>query len=286
MQTIKDAISQILKSLTPLVGDNEARSFVWLMFDYLRGYSRVDLILKEQEALNAEEKEFLNQALLRLIGGEPIQYVLGKTEFLGFTFKVDKRVLIPRPETEELVEWIVSETHDSHCRILDIGTGSGCIAVTLKKLIPRAEVESWDVSEGALQLAAENAGLNKAEVSFRHRDVLLYQPSGEAVFDVVVSNPPYVRESEKAEMAINVLDHEPSLALFVPDQDPLRFYRAIAQISKKLLKKGGRLYFEINRSYGKEMEQLLLSEGFVEVVLRCDLSGNDRMIRAIWPGGR
>lgn len=276
----------MLKSLTPLVGQNEARSFVWLLFDFLRGYSRVDLILKEQELLEADEQSFLNQALLRLLGGEPVQYVLGQTEFLGFTFKVDKRVLIPRPETEELVEWVVSEAYATRCRILDIGTGSGCIPVSLKKLLPQSEVESWDVSAAALQLAAENAILNKAIVTFCHRDILLFQPSGEETFDVVVSNPPYVRESEKAEMAVNVLDHEPDLALFVPDQDPLLFYRVISRVSQQMLKRGGYLYFEINRSFGKEMEQLLLHEGYVDVLIRRDLSGNERMIRAIWPGDR
>lgn len=284
MQTIKEATTLIIKSLSPLIGENEARSFVWLLFDYLRGYSRIDLILKDNERLNEEEKNYLDKALLRLMGGEPIQYVLGQTEFMGLTFKVDKRVLIPRPETEELVEWVLSDIENHSLNILDIGTGSGCIPITLKKNISRARIEAWDISSDALNLAKVNALLNKVDVDFREVDVLSAEASTTFPFDIVVSNPPYVTIKEKSEMGVNVLDNEPHLALFVSDEEPLLFYNAIARLSKNILKPGGKLFFEINQAYGNDVVKMLEYEGFVETELRKDLSGRDRMIRAIWPG--
>ena len=196
------------------------------------------------------------------------------------TFEVDENVLIPRPETRELVEWIVADYESvPACRILDVGTGSGCISISLAKFIPGASVESWDISEGALEVARRNCMLNEVEVLLRQQDVLSAQPEP-ACFDVIVSNPPYITESEKADMEANVLDWEPATALFVPDTDPLLFYRKIAELGTVMLEEGGSLYFEINRSYGNETVQMLEALGYKQIELRKDDWGNDRMIKA------
>lgn len=284
MQTVSEAVHLIVKRLTPLTGHDEARHFARLIFDYLRGYSRTDLILKETETLLGNEIEFIEKALERLKLSEPLQYVLGQTEFMGLTLKVDQRVLIPRPETEELVEWILSDKSRSSLSILDIGTGSGCIPIALKKHLPLAFVEAWDISPDALSLAGENALLNKTSISFKRVDVLNAEIDNEKFYDIVVSNPPYVTINEKSEMAENVLGYEPHLALFVANEAPLVFYDAIAKLSKRLLKSGGKLYFEINQTFGNEVVEMLASNQFDAVVLKKDLSGRDRMVRAIWPG--
>ncbi len=283
MPTIKESIALIKNELIPLVGKSEAGHFAWLIFDYLRGYSRTDILLKEQEPLSYFEARFVNDCVARLKTGEPLQYVLGITEFLGLKIKVDSRVLIPRPETEELVEWIISDNTANNPVILDIGTGSGCIPVSLKKNITGATIYAWEISEESINLACENAKLNNAEVSFKQVDVLNYEVKNGPCFDIVVSNPPYVTETEKPGMAPNVLDYEPHLALFVPNNNPLVFYDRIATLSTKLLNPGGKLFFEINRSYGNEVATLLKSKGFIDVSLRKDISGHDRMVKAVWP---
>ena len=222
----------------------------------------------------------LEDILSRLKKGEPHQYVFGKSEFYGIEFRVTPDVLIPRPETEELVEWILSDNNSAESVILDIGTGSGCIAVTLAKKLPYAVVDAWDLSEGAVSVAADNALRNGVEVHFTIRDIL--QPfSSEVSYDVIVSNPPYVMESEKESMERNVLCFEPHEALFVPDDNPLLFYERIAVLAFEMLKERGRLYFEINRSKGAIICEMLRERGFADVVLRKDISGNARMIRAV-----
>ncbi len=227
------------------------------------------------------QTEKMDDILSRLKKGEPYQYVLGRTEFYGKMFKVTSDVLIPRPETEELVEWVVSESHEGD-HFLDIGTGSGCIAVTLAREVAHAQVEAWDISEKALAVAAGNAARNGAEVRFSQVDVLRAPiPSGK--YDVIVSNPPYVMESEKKDMEPNVLDFEPHEALFVPDNRPLLFFEAIASLASEFLHEGGRLYFEINRSMGGPVSALLRDTGFSAVEVKNDISGNPRMIRAIKP---
>ena len=216
----------------------------------------------------------------RLKKNEPIQYIIGVESFCGLTFEVNPSVLIPRPETQELVGWIAGDCEGKEaCRILDIGTGSGCIPVSLAHRLPKAEVESWDISEDALQVARRNAERNGVEVLFRQKDVLKASPD-EARYDVIVSNPPYIAEKEKVDMEANVLDWEPSIALFVPDEDPLLFYRKIAQLGCSMLKEGGALYFEINRAYGQETIQMLEAMGYKEIELRKDSWGNDRMMKA------
>ncbi len=218
----------------------------------------------------------------RLKSGEPIQYILGKTEFYGMPFMVTPDVLIPRPETEELVEWILAGNRQPGFSVLDIGTGSGCIAVTLAKKIHGANVYAWDISERALKVASENAFLNCVNVRFSLRDI--FQPvDNSPIFDVIVSNPPSVTESEKTTMEANVLGFEPHGALFVPDDHALIFYERIADVALTSLYNGGELYFEINRDKGTEVCDKLRSKGFTHIELRKDISGNDRMVRAIKP---
>lgn len=218
----------------------------------------------------------------RLQDYEPLQYILGETEFYGLPFHVNPSVLIPRPETEELLEWILRENRMEKPSVLDVGTGSGCIAVTLAKKIPSASVSAWDISAVALAVARENAILNNVRIDLAGKDALLASDDGQR-FDIIVSNPPYITESEKGEMERNVLDYEPHTALFVPDDDALKFYRAIAATASRQLNPGGKLYFEINRAKGREVIELLRGRGFCRIELRKDISGNDRMIKAEKP---
>jgi release factor glutamine methyltransferase len=291
MPSVKQLAAYIQSQLNNVVEANERQQFVWLIFDHLRGYSRLDLMMKAEEELSDTEVDFIHKAAERLQGHEPLQYVLGQTHFMDLIFKVNKNVLIPRPETEELVTWILEEhpagastDHPTEAlHILDIGTGSGCISITLKKNRPMADVEGWDISEGALETARGNAVLNGVEVDFELRDVLKYKQYPLSPKHILVSNPPYVTESEQLRMAQNVLDYEPHLALFVADDAPLLFYRAIAGLATACLVPGGYLYFEINEAYGPEVCEMLKELGFQSIVLRKDLSGRDRMVRAIWP---
>lgn len=282
-ETVGDYLVRIDVALEGVVDKQERRQFALLLFDFLRGYSRADLVLRECEILTDQETYFLNDAIVRLKANEPVQYIIGRTEFMGLPFNVDKRVLIPRPETEELVSWILDEGCDEKIDLLDIGTGSGCIPITLKKHWPKAYVETWDISEDALELAASNARLNEVEVQFSCKNALAEVPPPQS-FDIIVSNPPYVTDKEKTLMADNVLGFEPHLALFVADDKPLMFYDAIALLATHALRKGGRLYFEINEAYGSETVDMLKRLGFSDVELRKDLFGKDRMVRAIWPG--
>lgn len=218
----------------------------------------------------------------RLKKGEPVQYILGKTEFHGLIFRVTPDVLIPRPETEELVEWVLEEASSDKFSLLDIGTGSGCIAVTLAKKLPLSKVDGCDISERALSIATLNARDNGVDVHYFTQDI--FSPFlGDRFYDVVISNPPYVLDSEKAEMERNVLEFEPSQALFVPDDSPLIFYERIADLACEILNKQGKLYFEINRERGDEIGEMLLDKGYRDVTVKNDISGSPRMIRAIKP---
>ena len=245
----------------------------------LLGISQMAFYLKDDIALTAEQEALLDNAIECLKNQEPIQYILGYSDFCDLRFKVTPATLIPRPETSELVEWIASEATGSES-ILDIGTGSGCIAVSLAHKMPQSKVTAWDISNDALDVAAENSKANGQAVTFEQVDILAYQPTGEQ-FGIIVSNPPYIKEVEKEQMEANVLDWEPHTALFVPDSDPLLFYRTIAEKGLVLLKPGGRLFFEINRAYGKETMEMLESLGYTSIELRKDFAENDRMIRAV-----
>jgi len=286
MPSVKELVSYIKLSLKEIVEPNELQQFVWLIFDYLRSYTRLDLILKEDRQMSVEEIDFIYKAVERLKEHEPLQYVLGQTHFMNLIFKVNKHVLIPRPETEELVTWILEENaacDNNHLKILDLGTGSGCIPVSLKKFIPYARVEAWDVSLEALAIAKENALFHGEEIDFKQRNILDYSTFSLSSMDIIISNPPYVTQKEQKVMAPNVLNYEPHLALFVPDNDPLMFYKAITDFAKECLNPNGRLYFEINEAYGREVCEILQHSGFSSIELRKDLSNRNRMVRAILP---
>ena len=274
-------VNEIRDALRGYYPDSEALSLAKMLLVEAFGFSTLELYGGKDKEISGNRLRDLHEMLSRLQKNEPIQYILGKETFCGLTFEVDTHVLIPRPETRELVEWIVADYELlPACRILDVGTGSGCISISLAKFIPGASVESWDISEGALEVARRNCALNGVEVLLRQQDELLAQPEP-ACFDVIVSNPPYITESEKADMEANVLDWEPATALFVPDADPLLFYRKIAELGTVMLKEGGSLYFEINRAYGNETVQMLEDLGYKQIQLRKDDWGNDRMIKAV-----
>ncbi len=235
--------------------------------------------LKDEVVLTTQQERLLNDTIERLKKHEPIQYILGYSDFCGHRFKITPATLIPRPETSELVEWIAADYSGKNASILDIGTGSGCIAVSLAHMLPNSRVTAWDISPDALAVAEENSRNNRTSVIFEQVDILACEPT-DAQFDIIVSNPPYIKENEKSAMHSNVLDWEPHTALFVPDSDPLLFYRTIADKARKMLPEGGRLYFEINRAHGSETIEMLASLGYKEIELRKDLAGNDRMIKA------
>ena len=244
--------------------------------------SALDLYAGKDMNFSSEKLSEVNDILARLKSYEPLQYIIGETWFCGYRFKVTPAVLIPRPETAELIDWIVTDNKRDGAHVLDVGTGSGCIPVSLALMMDSPVVSAWDISEEALSVASENARLNNADVAFSRVDVLGTDIPDIRV-DILVSNPPYITESEKKDMERNVLEWEPDLALFVPDDDPLRFYKRIAELGLDILNDGGVIYFEINRAYGSETVDMLASMGYKDIELRKDLSGNDRMIKALRP---
>lgn len=281
---IKEYRTFFIQTLTPIYDTAEAESFFYLILENKFQKKRIDLALQPDLVFSEEEIEVWNTILKQLENEIPIQYILGTTNFYGLDFEVNENVLIPRQETEELVEWILlsqkPKAQSQKLKILDIGTGSGCIAITLAKNIPNAQVFAIDVSEKALAVAKKNAESNNANVTFIQKNILETDDL-EQQFDIIVSNPPYVRNLEKEEIRKNVLDNEPHLALFVEDNDALIFYRKISGLAKKNLSTNGQLYFEINQYLGKEMIHLLENESFQNIELRKDIYGNDRMTRAI-----
>ena len=317
---------QLWQSLTPLYDAGEAQAIVRTVLDVKYGMTLTDIICGKVNEISADEERKLEEIIIRLQKGEPVQYVLGEADFAGRPFHVEPGVLIPRPETAELCQWIEKDmagistvssedssgnspqATDDARRILDICTGSGCIAITLGLNIPNSEVTGWDISEDALRIAQGNVEMMKAgNVRIEHQDALalpkaaetdnekmkgnddkeVVKPKGEAKtpstqkWDLIVSNPPYICEKEKADMEKNVLEHEPSLALFVPDEDPLKFYRAIAEYASSALKSGGALYFEINPIYEKETRKMLLKLDFKDIETKEDAFGKKRMMRAM-----
>lgn len=273
-------VNEIRNALREHYPDSEALALAKMLLVEAFGFSTLELYGGKDKEISGKRLDVLNEMIARLKKNEPIQYVIGTEVFCGWTFEVNENVLIPRPETQELVRWIVADWKSkAPCRILDVGTGSGCIAISLSKLLEGAEVEAWDISEGALRVARRNADRNEAQVFFRRVDVLK-ACTEDCRYDVIVSNPPYITESEKQDMDANVLDWEPHTALFVPDADPLLFYRRIAELGVSMLKEGGALYFEINRAYGEETVRMLEGLGYKQIELRKDNWGNDRMIKA------
>ena len=282
MQILKFKIT-FFSGLAKIYPKTEIQSFFNILVEFRLKLSRIDVALNSDYEINTLDLKFLQKDLIDLKKHRPIQYIVGETEFYSLPFKVNEHVLIPRPETEELVDWIVADvklkTQHAKLNILDIGTGSGCIPISLAKNLPNTNVSAIDISLEALKTAKINALLNNVNIHFIEKDILNTNSLSE-VYNVIVSNPPYVRELEKDEMHKNVLDNEPHLALFVENNNPLLFYDKIADLAKTHLTKSGNLYFEINQYLGKEMVNLLNTKGFKNIELRKDIFGTDRMIKA------
>ena len=276
LKNFKTFFTNELSSIYPT---SEIDTFFFFLIEEYLDFKRVDVILKSDFEIPTEVISKLNTALIRLKNEEPIQYILGKTEFYGLPFLVTKDTLIPRPETEELVEWILNEVDKSKkLQILDIGTGTGCIPISLAKHLPNAKISAIDISKKALSIAKQNASLNNVDINFIELDILKADTLSKK-YDIIVSNPPYVRELEKTEIKNNVLNNEPHLALFVDDNNPLVFYDKIADLAKKHLNKNGVLFFEINQYLGKETIEMLKEKEFKNLEIRKDFVGNDRMIK-------
>lgn len=271
---------ETVQELTSIYGLREAEIMGNMLFEDLLGLSKTDRLLRPELMLKTENIGKISSAVERLLRHEPIQHVIGYTHFYGRKFKVNKHTLVPRPETEELVELIIKENQKRHLKILDVGTGTGCIPISLALEMKESDVYAIDISAEALALAKENAQLNQANISFSKTDILTGELK-ENELDIIVSNPPYIPHLEKSEMDKNVLDYDPEIALFVPDEDPLLFYRVIGEKAQKALKTGGKLYFEIHEKYGKATAELLENQGYRQVSVFQDLQGKDRMVRAI-----
>ena len=285
--TFREAEQIYTDSLSPVYDRREAASLAWLSISHVCKLERAEYLNLKDTEIPPDKYQSLLKILEELKTGKPLQYVIGETEFYGLNFRVNPSVLIPRPETEELVEWILSDIRSSKTsieglKIIDIGTGSGCIPISLKKNLPEAQLYALDISNEALGVSKQNAVLNQTKVNFIQADILnlLNEQLTDEKFGIIVSNPPYVTDSEKQQMLPNVLQHEPHLALFVPDNDPLIFYKAIADFALKHSDINGYLYLEINENLGEETAQLLKQMGLKNIELRKDLGGKDRMIRS------
>ena len=276
---------QFHRTLDAIYGAGEVRSIFYLLIDFYFKHSRLDMALDTELTLSEVQKTIILNALKRLKNEEPVQYITGQTEFFGLPFFVTKNTLIPRPETEDLVRWIIENYNNlAPIRILDIGTGTGCIAIALAKHFKNAVISALDVSEKAIAVAHKNAQLNGVKIHFVEKDILetthmIFDP--EEAFDVIVSNPPYVRHQEKEQMKPNVLKYEPHLALFVDDHNPLKYYAAISRFAVNNLKKKGALYFEINEYLGADMVMLLKENRFNDIELKKDVFGKDRMVKGV-----
>ncbi|HEV8285861.1 MAG TPA: peptide chain release factor N(5)-glutamine methyltransferase [Chitinophagaceae bacterium] len=283
--TIEDARKEIISSINNIYEKNEADNIAEIVMEHITRWSRIERVLNKDTPLSSFQKTSLNQTIDRLQQHEPIQYIINEAWFAGMRFYVDKSVLIPRPETEELVEWILKEfrIQNSEFRILDVGTGSGCIAIALKKKLPNAEVWACDVSDEALTVARMNADALNTAIDFVPLNFLDKEQRKQLPeVDIIVSNPPYVPQKEKNEMRKNVADHEPFVALFVPDSNPLVFYEAIAEFGKEKLTDGGKIYVEIHENLGEQVKQLFQSKAYNFIELKKDLQGKDRMIKVVF----
>ena len=289
---IKELKTHFFNSLKNIQDEQEIESFFFILTEYLHNLKRVDVALNPNFEISEEEVEKWNVILAELQQEKPIQHITGEAWFYGLKFEVNENTLIPRPETEELVEWIIesikSEVQSRKLEILDIGTGTGCIPISVKTNLPQANVSAIDISEKALEVAKRNAASNKVEINFIQTNILEVEDLSQlptlnsqlpTSFDIIVSNPPYVRNLEKQEIKKNGLDYEPHLAMFVEDTDALLFYRKIAQLALKNLSPNGLLFFEINQYLGKETVELLDNLGFKNIELKKDIYGNDRMIK-------
>ena len=276
MQKVSNIIPFFRKELSKIFEDREVLSWAYLSIEHLLGYNRSDCIIYSNKCIDIQIINKLHDIIISLKSNKPIQYILGKTNFYNLNIKVNKNVLIPRKETEELVKWILKENFNS---AIDIGTGSGCIAIALARY-SHADILAIDISKDALILAKENAIYNNVKINFMQEDILKIDSL--AKVDLIVSNPPYVLNSEKEKMSKNVLKYEPHLALFVSDEDPLLFYHKIIRIASNSLSVGGKIFFEINELFGDKLIKLLTQNGFVDIELKKDVNDRDRMIKAIW----
>jgi release factor glutamine methyltransferase len=280
---VKSKVSAIYKEtvqqLNGIYEENESKAIANILFEDLLGLSRSSRLSNMDSSLNKSQLEQWKEALVRLLNHEPIQQVVGFCHFYGLKFFVNKHALTPRPETEELVDLIIQENQRKGLSVLDIGTGTGCIAIALCRNLENVDVTSWDIAEESIALAKGNATLNHTEVKIERKDILLAEPTNYS-FDIIVSNPPYIPENERTLMRKNVLQYEPFEALFVPNRDPLLFYRSIAEFGVNTLKKAGKLYFEIHEDFGKEVNSLLDQCGYKQITVIRDMQGKDRIIRA------
>ena len=281
LYSIQSTINYIKKELNTIYSSRETESISYILLEHVLDYSRMQIQFSKTETLEQNTLEQVKNFVEELKTNKPIQYVLGEADFYELKFKVNEHTLIPRPETEELVHAIINENKSTNLTILDIGTGSGCIPICLAKNLNQAKISTADISEKAIETAKENAKLNDVEISFYNRDILKWMDFNWEKYDIIVSNPPYVTEAEKEKMEKNVLKYEPHTALFVSDHDPLIFYRTISELAISHLKKGGKLYFEINESLGNEMKELLKEKGFTNILLHKDINGKNRMMSAI-----
>jgi release factor glutamine methyltransferase len=276
MEKVSNIIPYFRKELSVIFNDREVLNWAYLSIEYLLGYNRSECIIHSDKSIDIRVSDKLKNIITDLKTNKPVQYILGETYFYGLKIILNMHTLIPRPETEELVDWVLEENFNS---VLDIGTGSGCIAIALAKY-SNADVSAIDISEPALKVAKENEILNSVQVNWSQQDILEAQSL--AKVDLFVSNPPYVLNSEKERMQKNILEYEPHLALFVPDNDPLIFYKKIADIATESLTAGGKLFFEINEYFADELIAILTQIGFVDIQLKKDINDRDRMIKATW----
>ena len=279
MLKIKNYKTIFINQVAPFFDETEAESFFYIILENWHHLKRIDLALQPDLEMSDIDLQKWNDIVIELKTQKPIQYILGETFFYDLRFQVDENTLIPRPETEELVALILASNKETNkkIKVLDIGTGSGCIAISLAKNLPNAQVFALDVSEKAIEIAQKNAKYNDVSITFLHQNILETDDLNQQ-FDIIVSNPPYVRNLEKSEINKNVLDYEPHLALFVEDNDALIFYKKIAQLAKKNLNQNGQLFFEINQYLAKETVELIKDLGFKNIKLHQDIYGNDRMI--------
>ena len=293
--SVRDCRKYYAGELEKLYGSDEANALIMILLEHYFNIDRMKIALEPDLRLSESELLTLHFAVKELLKNKPVQYIIGETEFCGMRFFVNENVLIPRPETQEMVEMIANYARRDNacvirtgCKIIDIGTGSGCIAISLAKLMPDSDVTAVDISEKALEVARKNAEMNEVNVHFVQADILnpFVETHGRTSlpidnqYDIIVSNPPYVCESEKSEMRANVLDYEPSTALFVSDNDPLIFYRKILEFAQKALKPNGQIWFEINEKFGKEMKNLCLDMGFNNIEIIKDFRDRDRILKA------
>lgn len=283
MHTYLEAFRKLRTDLIDIYGANEAAAIAKMVIEQLSGMTYTQMLVSKDVSIDKEKTQILEEVYQKLVNGIPIQYALGYADFYGLSFKVNEAVLIPRPETEELVAWIIKdceEEKDKQINILDIGTGSGCIPITIKKHITESKITSCDISKGALEVAQKNADSHNTTINFIQLDFLNSNDWNTlGCYDVIVSNPPYIPESDRAEMHENVKDHEPNIALFVPTEDPQLFYRQIAVFGQTHLNNDGMIYCELHKDYGVETEVLFKELGY-KTELRKDMHGNDRMLKA------